>query len=127
MNESTFPHPKMADEQEQLFGLVPGSTTAANRPSPLQELAEPLSALCSPESRYKQKYIASQTRVFKKKRTYAGVLDVRIQTFEISTSVRMYLLYCVFPELISSRYGSQSGSLRASDHSCLGLTDSYNV
>lgn len=86
----------------------------------------PWSALCSPESRYKQKYIASQTRVFKRKRTYAGVLDVRLQAFEISTSVRMYLLYCVFPELISSRYGSLSGSLWASDHPCLGLTDSYN-
>lgn len=56
----------------------------------------PLVCTVVPKSRYKQKDTASQTRVLKKKRTYSGVLDRRIQVSNLSTSMKdVPCLLCV--------------------------------
>lgn len=100
-----FPPARQTEEKEQLFGLAPESITAAKRLFQSLELAVPLACTVLPESKYKQRYTASPTRVLKKKRLLVAILDISYK------HPRSVLLSWVLAELTSGWHGGPSGLL----------------
>lgn len=116
-----FPPARQTEEKEQLFGLAPESITAAKRLFQSLELAVPLACTVLPESKYKQRYTASPTRVLKKKRLLVAILDISYK------HPRSVLLSWVLAELTSGWHGGPSGSLwpvSTPVSQCPGLVDS---
>lgn len=116
-----FPPARWTEEKEQLFGLALESITAANRPFQSLELAVPLACTVLPESKYKQRYTASPTRVLKKRLSVA-ILDISYK------HPRSVLLSWVLVELTSGWHGGPSGSPQPVSplvSQCPGLVDSY--